>query len=335
MNVSHRNLAGIDYHWRSNSVELLVEVERYYAAFPEQDTQSRVSMEFEHGPAAMMAGDWNVVPREVGKQGLKESYQDTENGRWILKNRTGMYFLQQPDRPKAVGDCLTNLPQVVNFINNQAINFYLNQGYMLGHASAFQLNNNAVAIAAASGGGKSTLMLRCLEYADTQFLSNDRVLFQNHVIQGIPKWPRVNPGTLLNSRRLVELIAPEKRQKLKSLSLNELWNLEDKHDVFIDQMYGAGRVNLNGTFGHLVMLDWSFKSSDPTRLLPVTDPIYIDGMRKRPGPFYQDSNGTFPPLDTMSSCEEYHRAMPGTQVWRITGKVDFDTASELIMQAVA
>lgn len=280
---------------------------------------------------------WQEVPREAGKQGRKEGYLDVEGGRWIKKFKTSMSFLQRPNHPVAVGPCVSNLAQVVNFINNQFLNHYLRQGFTLGHASAFCVNGKATAIAAGSGGGKSTLMLRCLEHPQRRFLTNDRILFKQtdhgaHAV-GVAKLPRVNPGTLLHSNRLRHILPESRQSALRLMTQGELWTLEEKYDVQVEDEYGADRVQLSSQLTRLIMLDWSLDSTESTQLERVDlaqNAQVIEGLRKRPGPFYQDRQGAFADLEAIDSVAHYCDALANVDVYRLTGKIDFDCAYELI-----
>ena len=66
-----------------------------------------------------------------------------------------------------------------------------------------------------SGSGKSSLALQLIERGGFDYLSNDRVLLKVdrdrvHIV-GLPKKPRVNPGTLLASPSLASLLSARKR----------------------------------------------------------------------------------------------------------------------------
>ncbi|MCB5162347.1 HprK-related kinase B [Marinomonas algarum] len=281
--------------------------------------------------------NWLDVPREAGKQGRKEGYLDVEGGRWIKKFKTGMVFLQRPDQVVAVGPCSANVAQIINFINNQFLNHYLRQGFSLGHASGFSVKGEVTAIAAGSGGGKSTLMLRCLENPERNFLTNDRILIkktaQGTATMGLAKLPRVNPGTLLHADRLRHILPEARQAALREMPQSELWSLEEKYDVQIEDEYGADRVCLTGHLSRLVMLDWSLNSPEPTCLERVdlaTQPDVIEGLRKRPGPFYQDNEGVFADLNAIDSVAHYADELANVTVYRLTGKIDFDRAYELI-----
>ena len=323
----------------SNEAMLLAGIADYYRSYLKAEVHTTTSLNVYVMEQSAVGDelDWLDVPRDEGKQGRKEGFLDVAGGRWIKKFKTGMAFLQRPDHTVAVGPCASNLAQVINFINNQFLNHYLRQGFTLGHASAFCVNGEATAIAAGSGGGKSTLMLRCLENPERDFLTNDRLLLkkteQGTQAIGLAKLPRVNPGTLLHAERLRHILPEERQQALRQIPQSELWLLEEKYDVQIEDEYGLNRVRLAGNLSRLIMLDWSLDSAEPTQLEPVdlsAQPDVIEGLRKRPGPFYQDSDGAFANLNAIDSVAHYCSELANVDVYRLTGKIDFDRAYELI-----
>lgn len=281
--------------------------------------------------------EWTPVKRtKVSPLGLKEAYVDTTDGRWIHKVRTGMVMFQSLTAPLAVGDLHGNRAQVVNFINNQFLNHYQRQGYLLGHAAAFDIHGETTVVAACSGGGKSTLMLHALEAEPARFLSNDRILFRPEKgrveVLGLAKHPRVNPGTLVNSPRLVSILPAAEREKFEGMPRSELWEIEQKYDVLIPQAYGEGKTALAGSLKNLILLDWSLDATAPTALSRVdigTNPEALEGLRKSPGPFFQDARGHFP-AEKSQAATVYAENLSGVQVWRLTGAVDFDHAIELL-----
>ncbi|BFM50027.1 HprK-related kinase B [Marinomonas sp. THO17] len=326
---------------RTNQADIALALKAYYKSYltlsSGATTQHKVQLYVIEQIAVGDDLDWLEVPREEGKLGRKEGYLDVSGGRWIKKFKTGMSFLQRPNNVVALGPCENNLAQIINFINNQFLNHYLRQGFTLGHASAFTFLGQATAIAAASGGGKSTLMLRCLEDSSRDFLTNDRILLKREGKQtrtiGLAKLPRVNPGTLLNSERLRHILPDDRQQALLAMSTAELWSLEEKYDVQIEDDYGPKRVQLEGELQNLIMLDWSLDSNDATFMEPVDltqQPEAIEGLRKRPGPFYQDAKGQFADLNDIDSIPHYVDALRNVNVFRLGGKVDFDRAYQLI-----
>lgn len=282
--------------------------------------------------------NWTPAKRnKPSPLGLKEAYWDTSEGRWIHKVRTGMVFLQTLDAPLAMGDLTRHFSQVVNFINNQFLNVQQRCGYLLGHASAFTANGQATAIAASSGGGKSTLMLKALENPGARFLSNDRILFKPQPegcateVLGVAKHPRVNPGTLVSSARLARLLSAAERERYGQMPTVQLWGIEQKYDVLIPALYGDDKTTLSGKLSTLVLLDWSLEATTPTELSRVDieqAPEALEGLRKSPGPFFQGDDGHFPP-EQAPSCDFYARQLVGVKVLRLTGAVDFERAIEL------
>ena len=283
------------------------------------------------------SGNWQPVTRnKPSPLGLKEAYIDCARGRWIRKVRTDMAMFQSLADPLVIGDLHANRSQVVNFINNQFLNHFQRQDYLLGHAAAFDIDGHTTAIAASSGGGKSTLMLRALETKSARFLSNDRILFQPDdgevKVLGLAKHPRVNPGTVINSERLQHILPPEEQHRFAHMPVHELWNIEQKYDVLIPRCYGEKKISLSGTLKNLVLLDWSLNSSKQTELNAVNieqHPEVLEGLRKSPGPFFQNVDGQFPG-SAAQSCEQYAEHLKGVRVFQLTGKTDFDRACELL-----
>ncbi|MDQ7734139.1 HprK-related kinase B [Halomonas sp. SpR1] len=281
--------------------------------------------------------EWTAVKRaKTSAQGLKEAYVDTPQGRWIHKVRTGMVLFQSLTAPVAIGDLNQHPSQVINFINNQFLNHHQRNGYLLGHASAVEIDGQVTAIAASSGGGKSTLMLKALETAKARFLSNDRILFKPEngqvSVLGVAKHPRVNPGTLLNSPRLTDILPAQERARFERMPRSQLWDIEQKYDVLIPNAYGADKTTLSGTLKQLILLDWALDSTAPTALSSVdiaTTPEALEGLRKSPGPFFQRADGSFP-AEQPQSAEIYADNLAGVEVLRLTGAIDFARAVALL-----
>ena len=327
--------------WTDNP-HILERLKRYYAGLTartpgsNQPVQAVFLIDQEVNPQGV---DWTPVKRnKPSPLGLKEAYRDTPDGRWIHKVRTGMVFLQTLEAPLAMGDLTRHFSQVVNFINNQFLNVQQRCGYLLGHASAFTVDGQATAIAASSGGGKSTLMLKALESSAARFLSNDRILFkpqpggESTEVLGVAKHPRVNPGTLISSPRLTRLLTAAERERYEQMPTAQLWGVEHKYDVLIPALYGDDKTALSGELGTLVLLDWSLSSTIPTRLSHVDigqTPEALEGLRKGPGPFFQCGDGHFP-AEQAPSCHLYARQLAGVKVLRLTGQVDFERGIELL-----
>jgi len=322
-------------HFHTNSEKLLNKIKTYYKSYQASDSTvlAEVDVYAIQQACAGESEEWTDVVREKGKVGGKEAFIEVSYGRWIRKVRTGMLMLQRVVNPVVVGPCEDQIAQVVNFINNQFINYYLRDGYILGHASAFVNQGKATVIAASSGGGKSSLMLRFLEMDKNVFLSNDRVMMKRkgngvHVV-GVAKMPRVNPGTLINSDRLRHLLADEYQKSLLEMPTYELWELEDKYDVQIDDEYGVGRVILDAELTHVLLLDWSLDETNDVSISPIdiaSHPESLAGLQKRQGPFYQDADGLFPGEGSIAPLSDYVDLLSDVAVLSVQGKVDMDGA---------
>ena len=168
------------------------------------------------------------------------------------------------------------------------------------HAAAVRTAQKGLAISGLSGGGKSTTMLRLMEIAGTQYVTNDRLLVrrQDSVTGalGIPKLPRINPGTIVTNARLAGLIDEEREEELRTLEPDELWHLEEKYDLHIDDIYGPGRISHDAHLTDFWVLNWSRDSATATEVKKVElddRPDLLSAIMKSPGPFYQGADGVF------------------------------------------
>jgi HprK-related kinase B len=191
----------------------------------------------------------------------KESYYDARGTRYILKNRTGMLIELGEGRAAIIGDIEQNLNQVVNLVGTVFGLSLANKGYAMVHASAVVRagTDEATIFLGNSGSGKSSLALQLIERGGFDFLSNDRVLLKVtssgiHAV-GLPKKPRVNPGTLLASKSLSKLLSAKKRPLYEGLPAEELWQIEDKTDVDVTRTLHA-RERLGASLVKVYSLGW-------------------------------------------------------------------------------
>jgi len=324
-------VGGLVVELRCTSKPLLAELLRYFqhviSAPADADMSVHVLGEAEL-PFAVSYLDWT---REPGKSGRKDAICDLENGRLILKVRTGIQFLQSPDWAIAFGPTENHPNQVINFVNTQILNRFQREGWVACHAAAVKTAAKGLAISGLSGGGKSTSMLRLMEVAGTQYVTNDRLLVRKDGDRtdalGIPKLPRINPGTIVGNARLSGMLDEEREEELRNMEPDELWHLEEKYDLFIEDIYGPGRISHEARLTDFWVLNWSRDSDAPTevRKAELKDrPDLLSAIMKSPGPFYQKPDGSFwtdrSPMDTQA----YLDALSGIQVWEVTGLIDFD-----------
>jgi HprK-related kinase B len=327
---------------RSNSSQLISRLAEYFAhVVATESHQADVEVIAIEREAPDLPTDFVDWKREPGKTGRKDSYFDFADGRLLRKVRTGMVFLQSKRQLIAAGPCLQYDNQLINFINSQYMNWLQQRGWLICHAAGIVHNNRCMAMAGLSGGGKSTLMLNMLERDDINYLTNDRLFIRKAGAQvqaaGIPKLPRINPGTIVNNSRLHPLIDVERREQLLALPVGELWHLEEKYDVPIGRFYGKNRIQPDAELASILILHWHHDTTEPTSLNEVqldqrTD--LLAAIMKSPGPFYQRADGTFLKDDETIQAEPYIEILRNIRVYELTGSIDFDAAIELIMPLV-
>ena len=266
---------------------------------------------------------------DPGKNKIKEEFIDLPDGRIVRKRLTGMVFVFGSDDSVAVGPCLANANQVINFINNRFISWKLRQGCLLGHAAGITLHGRGLALAGFSGMGKSTLALHLMSRGVT-FISNDRVMIREDgdglFMYGIAKLPRINPGTALNNPDLAKVIPPQDRERFANLATEELWNLEHKYDVFLDHCFGPGRFSLAAPMEGLVILNWQ-RNQAPTVIREVDIRHRRDllpAFMKSAGLFFLPEHGE----EIDHSEDAYLELLAKTRVFEISGGINFERACD-------
>jgi HprK-related kinase B len=330
-------LGGWSLRIRSNSTVLLERLADYFSHVAVAGTAPGaevVAIECASPRLDLDFADWR---REAGKQGRKDSYIDLKGGRLIRKVRTGMVFVQGPDVGVAAGECLRNDNQVINFVNAQYMNHLQQDGWVICHAAGLVRNGQAIGLAGMSGGGKSTLMLHLLDDWQNRYLTNDRLFIRllDGVVQatGIPKLPRVNPGTILHDPSLAPLIDDAERAGFAALSPDQLWDLEQKYDVPVQRLFGHAPVVAPQPLAAFVILNWRRGESAPVtlqRVDPASRPDLLGALMKSPGPFYQDSAGVFQRDDVPLDPARYLQVMRDTPTYEVCGGVDFAALIEPI-----
>ncbi len=335
----HLALGDCNLRIRSNSPEHIAQLTRYFAHVAGPATEPDievVAIERAEPDLGVAFTDWK---REPGKTGRKDSYHDLEGGRLVRKVRTGMVFLQSQTLRIAAGPCIRYDNQVINFINAQYMNWLQNRGWLICHAAGLVENGRTLGIAGFSGGGKSTLMLHMMEHPQVNYLTNDRLFIRagNSGVDaaGIPKLPRVNPGTIVHNPRLHSLIPAARRTALLAMPNEQLWELEDKYDVLIDEVYGANRFTVTSALGAFLVLNWDRGSKAPLRLQRVDLAERRDllgAIMKSPGPFYQFVDGSF--FDDEMPLDEhaYLETLADIAVYEASGGIDFQTIAQRINQ---
>ena len=326
---------------RSNSQALLEWCQFYFSHVLHDSTAIKANIEIlaiERQPVDLNINfqDWIRADKQKAR---KDAIYDIADARVLKKVRTGMLFLQSRSHLIAAGECLKNKNQIINFINAQYMSHLQNHQAIICHAAGIIYNNQALGMAGFSGGGKSTLMLHMLNQAGSRFLSNDRLFVKRNNTEtlaiGIPKLPRVNPGTIIHNPSLENMITPQRRKQLLQLPQNELWELEEKYDVIIDESYGPDRIQYQAPINDFLILNWKHDSDEPVQLKQVNLQERRDllaALMKSPGPFYQFDNGKLFQQLTPLNEQSYLDAFTDINVYEARGKVDFQALSQLCYQ---
>ncbi len=316
---------------RSNSRRLLEKLAYYYKDFLGHGSQEpEIRITALEAPAPALPLEFTLKPPDPGKHKRKEEWVDLPDGRIVRKRLTGMLFLFGGGRHLAVGPCVENDNQVINFINNRFIERTLDQGYLLGHAAAVLRGTRGMALAGLSGRGKSTLALHIMDRGAT-FVSNDRLMIRRQEdrlrMVGVPKLPRINPGTVLNNPSLRSVMPAAERRALQGLSPDALWSLEQKYDCFIDQCFGPGRFRLAGPMEALVLLNWE-PNDAPLVVRRVSlrqREDLLPAFMKSVGLFYESADGFQTPEIPPAL---YQEALDVAEVFEFSGGADFERAAD-------
>jgi HprK-related kinase B len=315
---------------RSNAAAVLDAVADYLALFsaePGPCDTTVLAYETEVLELPMPFSDWVRAPGKVGK---KEAYADVDDGWIVRKVRTGMHFLLGTSLRVAAGPCLANINQVVNFVNAALVSHRLGQGWTLCHAAGVARGDRGLGIAGTSGAGKSTLALHVMNEG-LSFVSNDRLLIkrQGHTrMSGIPKHPRINPGTALNNATLRDVLPEARRAALQTMATAELWALEEKYDADIGSLYD-GRWTSAADLAGFILLDWSHDHDGPTVIETIDLAERSDlwpALFKHPGPLHVDGEGKRAENTVDVPAQPYLDALVDVPVFEIRGRVDFPTA---------
>jgi HprK-related kinase B len=319
---------------RTNSWALRDTLLSYYKGFVTEGDTENIQITVHEAPAQHVSLPFVIKPPDPGKTKIKEEYVDLSDGRIVRKRLTEMLFVFGGGDNVAIGPCLENANQIVNFINNRYIEWRLQRGCLLGHAAGVSLGGRGIALAGFSGMGKSTLALHLMSRG-TVFVSNDRIIIEKGLhglmMHGIAKQPRINPGTALANPDLAGIVPPEEKERFLRLSDTELWNLEHKYDAPIDRCFGSERFQLSSPMEGLFILNWRRKDG-ALNIRPVFASERKDllaALRKEKGLFYLPANGMKvqdPPLDS------YAEILSDCSVIEMAGGTDFEAAADVCMR---
>ena len=306
----------------------------YFKEFVTASGTPEIVLSAHEGEPAEFDMAFTVKQPDPGKTKIKEEWVDLPDGRIVRKRLTGMHFLFGEGENVAVGPCLENSNQVINFINNRFIEWKLNQGGFLGHAAGVIHNGRGISLAGFSGAGKSTLALHLMSRG-TVFVSNDRIMVEEDgkglTMFGVAKQPRINPGTALNNPDLCKIVEPDLREEFLSMPVEDLWQLEHKYDALIDECYGRDKFELRSSMDGLVILNWKRDGGEMkvAKVDPQERKDLLPAFMKGTGLFYLPSD---PARKDDPDVDAYARLLAKADLIEISGGVDFEAASEVCLR---
>jgi len=351
---------------RSNSEAVGDDLRGYFGSFAEAASAAGPPADMAflllEAPVQEPPATLAVKPVAPGKRSDKERFVDLPGclpgdspgdlaghggGRLVRKQATGMLFLFGGGGDLAVnialGPCAQNRNQLVNFLCARYMERRLAAGWMLGHAAGvarpLAQGGQGLALCGFAGMGKSTLALH-LVARGLDFLSNDRVLVEpagagpgqrpRPVLHGIPKHPRLNPGTALGNPALAALLScalPEAaRSAYAGLAPEALRAVEDKYDASIDACFGPHRFRLAAPLAGVVVLNWTHGGGAlRARRVDLRQRLdLLEALRKAPGLFYLPRAIETGARLTAEQCLE---ALDGVPALELGGGSDFETAA--------
>lgn len=316
----------------ANRSDIAAALRDYFGPFVDASGEPTIEITVHEAPAPAFAVPFRIKPPDPGKTRIKEEFIDAPDGRIVRKRLTGMVFLFGGGSHLAIGPCMENLNQIVNFINNRFIEWALCRGSLLGHAAGIVWKGRGLALAGFSGAGKSTLALHIMSLGAT-FVSNDRLMIEPSagglIMRGVAKLPRINPGTILHNPDLKGIMSAEEQARFSNLPEPELWKLEHKYDADIESCFGPDRFVLESSMDALAILSWrrgkgepdcrSVSLSDRTDLLPA--------FMKETGLFFSPENSCRMPEP---NPENYVAFLSRCRVMECSGGIDFHAAAEAL-----
>jgi HprK-related kinase B len=313
-------------------------LEDYFEPFITQILHPDIELTAHEAESPEFETSFTLKEPDPGKIRIKEEYVELFQGRIVRKRLTGMVFVFGDGENLAVGPCMANLNQVVNFVNNRYIEWLLcKNGGLLGHASGVVKGNGGLAIAGFAGAGKSTLALHLMRKG-LKFASNDRIIIEkngnNLVMNGVAKLPRINPGTALTNPNLTGILSSSEKAKFSDLPMDELWNLEHKYDVPIDEYFGPSSFITRARMSGLIILNWKHNNS------PFLYQEVNLKERKDLLPAFMKSTGLFfLPHEICNmpetSPESYMDFLSLCRAWEFSGSIDFDAGIEACLAVLA
>jgi len=335
------DLHGVTIEVNTDADQVAANLRAYYADYLAEDQGAEACYRVDaHQRWITVDQNELAIYREAGKTKPKEAFlDDADSGlRLMLKVRSGVLALLGRGHVRVAGDLVSLSNQLINIINAIFINDRMDAGYTLFHASALARGDRGMIVSGRSGAGKSSAAIWTLDHG-ISIISNDRLLARRDSgadagsipMLGVPKKPRINPGTIVGNPKLHGMMDPAELARYQAMPREELWHVEHKFDLDVKSVFGPGAERATAMLHAAFFIDWAVESSDPCRcgLLP----------RERYPEFYRavfKDGGVFDLRNSETSLKphheaEYERVLEGIPVYHVTGGVSFETLVQNIL----
>jgi HprK-related kinase B len=326
--VVHLRVSGYPIRVAVNDRRLEKAVRRYFEPFLSPASAGEIRVTGIVGEPILDRSALRAVQRPGARP--KIAYYDRDGVRVVLKKRSGVVHYVWRERCYAVGDLIRHPQQLFNLVGLAFGRALRRKGHIALHASGVARGGSGTAFVGQSGSGKSTLALSLMEFG-YDYVSNDRVFIGEAAdgveITGVPKWPRVNPGTLLASDRLRALMSLDEIAKYRTLSRAELWDLEDKHDVPLESVYGHGRLALRVGLEALYVLAWKAGGGPP-----AAQPVAMDERAEALLPFVK-TEAYDPSGSSASDAVKLSALLRDVPVYRVSGGADIPWLARRLLES--
>lgn len=277
---------------------------------------------------------YRLAPPSAPHKPCKHEWVDLPEGRIVHHRITDMHYFIGHGQNCMAGPCVAMKNQVVNFINSRFIKSKVDEGYLLGHASAVELDGHGIIISGNSGAGKSTLALHMVT-AGANFVSNDRVLIDKDgtgLFFGTAQQPRINPGTALNNPCLDSILSEQEQQTFKSMPSEQLWTTEKKYDALIPTYYGMNRFIPHAPLSGVVIIDWE-RVDTPLRVQQVparSASYFLKHLMKKNDLLFLPENKNY----TDPTLPDYIHALCDIPIFVLQGGVNFADATQTLLSTL-
>ena len=326
---------------QSNTPALLKELAPYYAPFRGKKGAPDLLIDLIEAPSPQFNRSFIDAPPTPGTGKLSEAYHDLPDGRIVVKKRTGVALLFGGGVNLAIGPLSRYPNQVINFISDRYVQWRVDRGCILCHAAAVTRGNSGLALAGLSGSGKTTLALHLLEQG-FELVTDDLLLLMPGAeglrMLGVPRRPKINPGTALGNGNLKGLIADTTRGELEKLDGEALWKVRGKGELDGEALWkvrGKGELDRPGQGGlspslsarltALLILNWQ-RRPGPSTLHPLDLDRRRDllpHIRKSKGLYLLEKRGG----KGFDLCDAaYLRLLAGTRLYELGGEANFQEA---------